>query len=346
MSTGPTGQRAILQVHPTRRCNLRCRHCYTSSGPDVTETVEIELLGAAVAEAAALGYGVLGVSGGEPLLYRPLPDLLAAARDAGLATTVTTNGMPLSPRVVARLAGLVDLLAISLDGTPESHAAMRAHPRAFSAMAANLDHVRAHGLPFGFIFTLTQHNLDELHWVLDFAEAEGASLVQVHPLDQQGRATETLAGKSPDAVELGVAVLAATAEAARRSVAVHVDALWRDDLAAHPGRFLGTGDVGPPELGDWVRSLVLEASGRVVPLAHGFDRRLELGNLHQAPLSELAAAWHEQRAPAFADVCRRAFDVLTRPDAPPVTYWYAALAEIVASLAGPAPVPVQVRAAR
>jgi MoaA/NifB/PqqE/SkfB family radical SAM enzyme len=346
MTTGPTGQRAILQVHPTRRCNLRCHHCYTSSGPDATEAVELELLGAAVGEAAALGYGVLGVSGGEPLLYRPLPDLLAAAKDAGLATTVTTNGMPLSKAVASRLVGLVDLLAISLDGTPESHAAMRGHPRAFSAMAANLDHVRALGVPFGFIFTLTQHNLDELYWVLDFAETEGASLVQVHPLDQQGRATETLAGQSPDAIELGVAVLAATAEGASRSVAIQVDALWRDDLAAHPERFLGTGEVGPPVLGEWVHSLVIEASGRVVPLAHGFDRRLALGDLHQAPLSQLAAAWHEHRASAFAALCRRAFEALTAPDAPPVTYWYAALAGVVAALAEPEPVLLQIRPAR
>ena len=32
---GPTGKSRIVQIHPTRRCNLRCLHCYSSSGPEV-----------------------------------------------------------------------------------------------------------------------------------------------------------------------------------------------------------------------------------------------------------------------------------------------------------------------
>ncbi|MGH9244270.1 MAG: radical SAM protein [Acidimicrobiales bacterium] len=343
MTMGPTGERALIQIHPTRRCNLRCRHCYTSSGPEANDVLPPELLRAAAEEAAALGYGYLGVSGGEPLLYRPLPDVLEAAHDAGMRTAVTTNGMPLGRAAAARLAGLIDVLAISLDGTPASHVAMRGHPKAFSAMAANLDHVRTAGIPFGFIFTLTQHNLDELRWVLDFAEAEGAVMVQVHPLDQQGRATETMPAASPDSVELGMAVMAAEAEGTGRSVAVHVDAIWRDDLRAFPDRFLGSGIPGTTTLGEWVRPLVVEATGRVVPLAYGVDDRLALGNLHDAPLSELAGQWHAEQAPRFASLCARAFEALTRPVAPAVTYWYAATARLVEAFLDAEPTSVSVR---
>ncbi len=62
----PTGFRSILQVHPSRRCNLRCKHCYSDSGPDVDATMELGQLLRLVDDAAGLGYDVLSVSGGEP----------------------------------------------------------------------------------------------------------------------------------------------------------------------------------------------------------------------------------------------------------------------------------------
>ena len=39
-----TGSRRFLQVHPTRRCNLRCLHCYSSSGPDQREELPLAML--------------------------------------------------------------------------------------------------------------------------------------------------------------------------------------------------------------------------------------------------------------------------------------------------------------
>jgi MoaA/NifB/PqqE/SkfB family radical SAM enzyme len=218
---GPTGEYAILQVHPARRCNLRCLHCYSRSGPDVDEALGLDLLARAVAEARDLGYGVLGVSGGEPLLYRPLPDLLCAARDAGMRTTVTSNGMLLTERRLAELAGLVDVLALSLDGTPETHVAMRQDPRAFRDLERRLPALRDSGIPFGFIVTLTQHNVHELAWVADFAARAGAGLLQVHPLEPEGYAADALAGSVPDPTELAYAFveslrLGGSTDAARR----------------------------------------------------------------------------------------------------------------------------------
>ncbi|MFG2907767.1 radical SAM protein [Kitasatospora sp. NPDC048286] len=129
---------AVLRVHPTRRRNLRCLHYYSSSGPHVAETTGPPVLQQAVADAAVLGYDVLGVSGGEPMLYRPLDDLLRTARSHGMRTTVTSNGMLLTGRRLSELAGLVDVLAISLDGVPDSHVRMRQDPRSFAVMERRL----------------------------------------------------------------------------------------------------------------------------------------------------------------------------------------------------------------
>ena len=105
------------------------------------------LLTDALTAAAAEGYTTASVSGGEPLLYRPLRQVLEGARKVGLTTTVTSNGMLLDERRLATLAGCVDLLAISLDGVPVSHDRMRGNPHAFSTMASRLEGVRRSGIP-------------------------------------------------------------------------------------------------------------------------------------------------------------------------------------------------------
>ena len=74
-----TRRQSVIQIHPTRHCNLQCLHCYSLSGPDAREAIDIATLTAAVTDAAAAGYEVVGVSGGEPLLYGELRALLAPA---------------------------------------------------------------------------------------------------------------------------------------------------------------------------------------------------------------------------------------------------------------------------
>jgi MoaA/NifB/PqqE/SkfB family radical SAM enzyme len=48
--------RPYLQVHPSRRCNLRCRHCYTASGPGERGALDVATLAGAMRDAAGLGY--------------------------------------------------------------------------------------------------------------------------------------------------------------------------------------------------------------------------------------------------------------------------------------------------
>ena len=176
---GPTGQDVhIIQIHPTLRCNLRCLHCYSTSSPEQATTLSLDTLCQALSDARAEGYNAVGVSGGEPLIYPALPELLHHAHSLGMFTTVTTNGLLLSQKRLEALRGAIDLMAISVDGVPESHDRMRNKAGAFNKMKEKLQLVRDAGIPFGFIFTLTLYNLHELEWVAAFAVEQGAELLQ------------------------------------------------------------------------------------------------------------------------------------------------------------------------
>src|ERR1700745_145340 len=139
----PTLTPPVLQLHPSRSCNLRCLHCYSSSAPGEREEQDASLLARAIGDAANLGYRVVSISGGEPLLYSELPSLLDETRRRGMRATITTNGLLLDERHVQRLCGRVDFLAISLDGAPHRHNSMRNAPRAFETMRRRLDPLRS-----------------------------------------------------------------------------------------------------------------------------------------------------------------------------------------------------------
>jgi len=72
------------------------------------------------------------------------------------------------------------------------------HPEHSTAFCAGLDNLRASGLNFGFIHTVTQQTWQDMVWMADFASNAGARLLQFHPLEIAGRAEEKLATMCPE----------------------------------------------------------------------------------------------------------------------------------------------------
>ncbi|MCW5617703.1 MAG: radical SAM protein [Nitrosomonas sp.] len=314
---GPTGLSRVLQIHPTRQCNLRCLHCYSSSSPDEKEFLTLELLCDAISDAAHEGFNYVSLSGGEPMLYKPLTELLEHAHRLGMRTAVTTNGMLLTERKIERLRDVVDVLAISIDGVPASHNRIRGSQLAFDTMKLRLPLLRAADMPFGFIFTLTQYNLDEFDWVRDFAAGEGAKLLQIHPLEEVGNAATMLRGNSPDATEGAYAWMLAQQEV-DSDIRIHVDLAFSEVIKQQP-ELVFAGDVSGAEgkrFGELIAPLVIEADGTVSPVQHGFSRDYTMGNLKHAPLSVLVAEWRKRSLPAFYSLCRDVYEEIACAPAP------------------------------
>jgi MoaA/NifB/PqqE/SkfB family radical SAM enzyme len=317
----------ILQVHPSLRCNLACAHCYSSSGPLAHGELNPDLVCQVVSDVAALGYEVVSLSGGEPLMYRGLPQVLAHAKALGLRTTVTTNGYYARPERLKALSGLIDVLAISLDGPPEVHNAIRGSARAFERLAASLPRVRDAGLAYGFIHTLTQGNWDHLPWVAEFAAENGAGLLQIHPLELAGRARSELAAEAPEAEMLARVYVFAflLAQQYADTMRVQLDVVAREHLQDEP-ELVYAGDPGdlPADAPAAQRLglLVLEPDGAVVPVAFGFDRAYQVCNVKEQRLAEAWPAYLAERYPAFRALCRQTWRELTGSGAPLVSNWH------------------------
>lgn len=319
---GPTGYSRILQIHPTRQCNLSCLHCYSSSSPHEKEHLTLKLLCDAMSDAAEAGFNYVSLSGGEPMLYKPLVELLEHARQLGMRTAVTTNGMLLTEQKVAQLREVVDVLAISIDGVPFSHNRIRGSQIAFDTMKTRLPLLRAAGLTFGFIFTLTQYNLDELNWVREFAMSEGAKLLQIHPLEEVGNAATRLKGSSPDATESAYAWILAQ-QKIDSNIKIQVDLAFSEVIKQHP-ELVFAGDCSNLEtkpFGELISPLVIEADGTVSPIQHGFSRNFSVGNLKTLPLSNLLADWRRCGMPAFHALCREVYEEIANTPSPFFLNW-------------------------
>lgn len=225
----------------------------------------------------------------------------------------------------------INLLAISVDGIPESHNRLRASSRAFETMVVRLSLLRDARIPFGFIFTLTQFNLNELAWVAKFAVEEGAQLLQIHPLEEVGRAAEVLSGENPDETERSFAFIEIHRLKAvwAGRLDIQLDLVHRDTLSSNPDTVfahdINENEMSHMSLAAIVNPLVIEPDGTVVPLQYGLSRQYALGNLHAAPLRALATAWRQDGYHQFRAMCQRAFMQATTPTSLPIVNWYDAL---------------------
>jgi Fe-coproporphyrin III synthase len=336
--TSPTGVAPVLQLHPSRHCNLACAHCYSLSGPTIREELPWHLLSNCLEDAVSLGYRQLAVSGGEPLLYAKLCDLLSKARSLGMITTLTSNGMLITPARWGPLAALVDLIAISIDGTEPEHDRVRGQKGAFARTVANFEVFRSSGVPFGIIFTLTQQNVDSLEFVVRLAAEQGARSVQVHPLTLYGRAATALPDGRPDGLELSVALFEATRLGDQLGISVHVDALTVQQLVAYRSHFVPERPIR--KLVDIAPVLVVEADATVMPMTHEVSRTLKLGSLANARLSLLARDWlADGHGDRLADACERTWFDLTvaGQNLNTAVYWYD---EVSSRTQEPLPLPV------
>jgi len=102
-TTLPALSFAGLKISLGARCNARCAHCSVSAGPHERQRLGREQVGAAIDDAAALGLGSLGWTGGEVFLfYRELLAHLERASGHGLPSLVDSNGFWAKDRPSAR----------------------------------------------------------------------------------------------------------------------------------------------------------------------------------------------------------------------------------------------------
>jgi MoaA/NifB/PqqE/SkfB family radical SAM enzyme len=197
-------------LYSNYHCNLRCTYCLTESAPAVPRReLGRERMVALAREARELGFGALGVTGGEPFLLEYMPALVGRLADE-LPTLVLSNGTVFNARrlhEIEALAGKPVALQISLDRPdPEPNDVMRG-PENFARVVAAVPELVRRGIRVRIATTLEDPDaadpdemarLCELHRALGVPDEDHV----VRPIVRRGRAQVNALGVAAGVAEL------------------------------------------------------------------------------------------------------------------------------------------------
>ena len=185
--TGPVKPVVIWNL--TRRCNLKCRHCYTvSADVDFPGELSHEQAMAVLDDLGEFGIPALILSGGEPLDRRDLFEIAAEARKRVRMLALSTNGTKLHGETADRVAEIgFDYVGISIDGIGRTNDWFRGVDGAFEDALRGVRECKARGIKVGLRFTLTRDNAVQLPDLLQLCDDEGVDKFYLSHLVYAGR---------------------------------------------------------------------------------------------------------------------------------------------------------------
>ena len=283
---GPVPRENVFQgvaLEITKRCNLRCRHCYLAAGEVAGQelsTLEIKALLAAVRAAGGVS---AAIGGGEPLLREDWLEIVQHALDCGLLVSLGTNATLVDERRAAQLAALPIKVQISLDGASrEVHDSIRGEG-SYAATVAAIDRLVRAGKARDLVvaFTPMRPNVHEVEAIVDFARVRLIPVVQFPPLTPSGRARERWSALLLDEDE----TLRFWDTVARRAEQLHGEMdLLADCLA------MNIHQAGRPYQCTIGSQLRIDPEGNVYPCqCFHYGEEFSLGNLRNQSLAAMIA---------------------------------------------------------
>ncbi len=172
-----------------RRCNLTCKHCYTTSAdidfPGELSTPEIYQV---MDDLKDFNVPVLILSGGEPLLHPDIFDISRRAKAMGFYLALSSNGTLITKENISQIAEInYQYVGVSLDGIGETHDIFRQKKGSFADSLAGIALCRDNGIKAGIRYTLTQDNVDDFPAMLKLMDDENIDKFYLSHLNYGGR---------------------------------------------------------------------------------------------------------------------------------------------------------------
>jgi len=185
-------KKPVVVWNMTRRCNLKCIHCYSASAdidyPDELTTEEGKKL---IDDLAAFGAPVILFSGGEPLMRPDLLELAQYATDKGMRAVISTNGTLMTKEITAGLKKIgLSYVGVSLDGLQKTHDRFRGSKGAFEKAIKGIRNCREAGIKVGLRFTVNKHNVADVPDMFDLLRKEKIERMCFYHLVYTGRGSK------------------------------------------------------------------------------------------------------------------------------------------------------------
>jgi 12,18-didecarboxysiroheme deacetylase len=185
-------KKPVVVWNVTRRCNLRCVHCYAQAKDHAEEgELTTEQGKYLLDDLAAFGVPVVLFSGGEPLVRKDLPELASYAVGKGMRAVISTNGTLITAPMGRTLKEIgLSYVGISLDGMQEVNDRFRAVPGAFRSALDGIRNCQAAGIKVGLRFTINRLNVQEIPSIFKLIEDMDIPRACFYHLVYAGRGSE------------------------------------------------------------------------------------------------------------------------------------------------------------
>ncbi|MCD4777779.1 MAG: 12,18-didecarboxysiroheme deacetylase [Desulfobacterales bacterium] len=165
-------KRPVVVWNITRRCNLKCIHCYAHAKDQVFDneltTEEGKNL---IDDLSQYKVPVLLLSGGEPTIRKDLPELAAYAIEKGMRAVISTNGTLITQQMARVLKDIgLSYVGISLDGMEKIHDRFRGVKGAFRSALEGIKNCQDAGIKVGLRFTINKFNVAEIENIFNLLE--------------------------------------------------------------------------------------------------------------------------------------------------------------------------------
>jgi len=183
----PSGPVVIWNL--IRRCNLTCKHCYTTSAdidfPGELSTPEVYTV---MDDLKQFKVPVLILSGGEPLLHPDIFDISRHAKEMGFYLALSSNGTLITEQNIKPIAEInYQYVGVSLDGIGQTHDKFRQKQGSFADSVKGIGLCRDHGIKAGIRYTLTKDNVDDFPAMLQLMDDENIDKFYLSHLNYGGR---------------------------------------------------------------------------------------------------------------------------------------------------------------
>ena len=185
-------KRPVVVWNITRRCNLKCLHCYAHARniPFDNELTTMEGKNL-IDDLAGFGVPVLLISGGEPLARKDLPELAAYAVGKGMRAVISTNGTLITPQMAGTLKNIgLSYVGISLDGMEEINDRFRGVKGAFRSALKGIENCKKAGIKVGLRFTINKINVGEIPDLFKLIEENDIPRICFYHLVYAGRGSK------------------------------------------------------------------------------------------------------------------------------------------------------------
>ena len=185
----------------TRRCNLRCVHCRSSSQLEVEGHPDFSLDEAkrVLDDIRSYASPVVVLSGGEPLLRPDVFDIARYGTALGLRMCLATNGSLVTADTCRQITESgIRMVSLSLDGsTATVHDDFRNQPGAFDGVMNAIRLFNAHNIDFLVNSSFTKRNQDEAPKIHQLVKSLGATAWYLFMIVPTGRGEEIMAELIP-----------------------------------------------------------------------------------------------------------------------------------------------------